>query len=44
MIRPTRAEASLDTLVPANPNKPYDMRELIQKVADEGEFFEIAPN
>src|SRR6476469_1953225 len=30
----TRAEASLDTLVPANPNKPYDMRELIQKVAD----------
>jgi propionyl-CoA carboxylase beta chain len=40
----TRAEASLDTLVPANPNKPYDMRELIQKVADEGEFFEIAPN
>jgi propionyl-CoA carboxylase beta chain len=30
--------------VSANPNKPYDMRELIQKVADEGEFFEIAPN
>src|ERR1700748_3361168 len=48
-IRPTsdpidRIEASLDTLVPANPNKPYDMRELIQKVADEGDFFEIAPN
>jgi propionyl-CoA carboxylase beta chain len=36
-----RAEPSLDTLVPANPNTPYDMRELIQKVADEGDFFEI---
>jgi propionyl-CoA carboxylase beta chain len=32
---------SLDTLVPANPNTPYDMKELIQKVADEGDFFEI---
>ena len=32
---------SLDTLVPENPNKPYDMKELIQKVADEGDFFEI---
>ncbi|GAA0538371.1 propionyl-CoA carboxylase beta chain [Rhizomicrobium palustre] len=36
-----RIEPSLDTLVPDNPNKPYDMRELILKVADEGEFFEI---
>jgi len=33
---------SLDTLIPDNPNKPYDMKELIQKVADEGDFFEIA--
>jgi propionyl-CoA carboxylase beta chain len=40
----TRVEPALDTLVPANPNKPYDMRELIAKVADEGDFFEIAPN
>ncbi|MBP9235288.1 MAG: methylmalonyl-CoA carboxyltransferase, partial [Hyphomonadaceae bacterium] len=32
---------SLDTLVPINPNTPYDMKELIQKVADEGDFFEI---
>ena len=32
---------SLDTLVPDNPNKPYDMKELILKVADEGDFFEI---
>jgi propionyl-CoA carboxylase beta chain len=40
---PDRDDASLDTLVPDNPNKPYDMRELIEKVADEGEFFELAP-
>ena len=32
---PPRAEPSLDTLVPANPNTPYDMKELILKVADE---------
>jgi propionyl-CoA carboxylase beta chain len=38
---PARAEESLDTLIPANPNTPYDMKELIQKVADEGDFFEI---
>ena len=38
---PTRVEMSLDTLVPETPNKPYDMKELILKVADEGEFFEI---
>jgi propionyl-CoA carboxylase beta chain len=39
-----RDEPSLDTLVPQNPNKPYDMKELIEKVADEGEFFELAPS
>src|SRR5207302_1685447 len=38
-----RIELSLDTLVPANPNKPYDMKELIEKVADEGDFFELQP-
>ena len=32
---------SLDTLIPDNPNKPYDIKELILKVADEGDFFEI---
>ena len=37
-----REDASLDTLVPDNPNKPYDIKELILKVADEGDFFEIA--
>ncbi len=48
-VRPTadeadRPEMSLDSLVPANPNKPYDMKELILKVADEGDFFELQPN
>ncbi len=38
---PDRIETSLDTLVPDNPNLPYDMRELIAKTADEGEFYEI---
>jgi len=41
---PDRAEPSLDTLVPDNPNKPYDMKELIAKVADEADFFEISPD
>jgi propionyl-CoA carboxylase beta chain len=47
-LRPTpdpvdRAEPSLDTLVPRNPNKPYDMKELILKVVDEADFFELQP-
>jgi len=41
---PDRIEPSLDTLVPANPNKPYDMKELIGKVVDDGDFFELQPN
>ena len=36
-----RAENSLDTLVPQNPNTPYDMKELVLKIADENDFFEI---
>lgn len=40
----TRVEMSLDTLIPDNPNKPYDMMELILKVVDEEDFFEIQPN
>ena len=48
-LRPTpdsseRVELSLDTLVPDNPNKPYDMKELIEKVLDEGDFFELQPD
>src|SRR5450830_131639 len=37
-----REDHSLDTLIPNNPNKPYDIKELILKVADESNFFEIA--
>jgi propionyl-CoA carboxylase beta chain len=36
-----RFDMSLDTLVPDSPNKPYDVKELIAKTADEGDFFEI---
>jgi propionyl-CoA carboxylase beta chain len=39
-----RIEMSLDSLVPDNPNKPYDMRELITKVVDDRDFFELQPN
>ncbi|MHC8509728.1 MAG: acyl-CoA carboxylase subunit beta [Rhodospirillales bacterium] len=48
-VRPTddpadRAEMSLDTLIPDNPNKPYDMKEVIRKIVDEGDFFELQPD
>ncbi|CAA6605701.1 Propionyl-CoA carboxylase beta chain [Rhodospirillaceae bacterium LM-1] len=48
-VRPTadssdRLEMSLDTLIPDNPNKPYDMKELILKIVDEGDFFEVQPD
>jgi propionyl-CoA carboxylase beta chain len=39
-----RVDMSLSTLVPSNPNKPYDMKELIERIVDEGYFFEIQPN
>ena len=47
-VRPTqdsinRMDLSLDTLVPDNPNQPYDMKELITKTMDDGDFFELAP-
>jgi len=38
-----RLDHSLDTLVPENPNKPYDMKELILKTVDDGDFFELQP-
>jgi propionyl-CoA carboxylase beta subunit len=38
---PDRIDYALDTLIPDNPNKPYDMKELIGKIADEGDFFEL---
>ncbi len=36
-----RQEPSLDTLIPDNPNMPYDMKELVFKLIDDGDFFEI---
>ncbi|WP_084417867.1 acyl-CoA carboxylase subunit beta [Henriciella litoralis] len=41
---PERIEPSLDTLIPSNPNTPYDMKELIEKTVDEGDFFEVSPD
>ena len=38
---PDRMDPELDTMVPDNPNKPYDMRTVIKAVVDDGEFFEI---
>ena len=48
-VRPTsdpadRMDYSLDTLVPANPNLPYDIKELILKVVDNDDFFELQPD
>ena len=40
---PDRLAVSLNTLVPENPNLPYDIKEVIHKVVDEGEFFELQP-
>ncbi len=42
--KPDRVENSLDTLIPDNPNQPYDIKELIEKVSDEADFFEIQEN
>ena len=39
-----RVEMSLNTLVPENPNKAYNMKELLERVVDEGDFFEIQPD
>ncbi|MBL0338903.1 MAG: acyl-CoA carboxylase subunit beta [Rhodospirillaceae bacterium] len=39
-----KPDFSLDTLIPKNPNKPYDMKELILKVVDGEDFFEIQPD
>ncbi len=38
---PTRAEEALDTIVPDNPNKPYDMKTVIRYIVDDGDFFEV---
>ena len=39
-----RLDMSLDTLVPDNPNKPYDMKELVAKTVDDADFFELQPD
>jgi propionyl-CoA carboxylase beta chain len=36
-----RMDPELDSIVPANPNKPYDMREVITRTVDDGEFLEV---
>jgi propionyl-CoA carboxylase beta chain len=48
-FRPTpdpadRDEPSLDTLIPDSAAKPYDMKELILKIVDDTDFFEIQPD
>ncbi len=42
--RTDRVEPSLDTLVPDSPTKPYNMKELILKIVDDTDFFEIQPD
>jgi acetyl-CoA carboxylase carboxyltransferase component len=37
----TREEASLDTIIPDSPDRPYDMKQIITRVIDDGDFFEI---
>jgi propionyl-CoA carboxylase beta chain len=38
---PDRMDPDLDTIVPDNPNKPYDMREVVSRIVDDGDFFEV---
>src|SRR6478736_6342765 len=38
---PTREAPELDTLIPDNPNKPYDMHDVIRRVVDDGDFLEV---
>jgi acetyl-CoA carboxylase carboxyltransferase component len=38
---PLRQDTDLDTIVPDNPNKPYDMKIIIKKIVDDGQFIEV---
>ncbi|MBA2286747.1 MAG: acyl-CoA carboxylase subunit beta [Ktedonobacteraceae bacterium] len=38
---PTRAEEALNSVIPDNPNKPYDMKVALQHIVDDGVFFEV---
>ena len=40
---PGRKAPELDTLVPDDPKKPYDIRQAVRAIADDGQFFEVAP-
>ena len=42
--KPSRTETTLNTIVPRNSNKPYDMKEVINKIIDDEDFFEIQEN
>ena len=42
--KPSRSETTLNTIVPNNTNKPYDMKEVINKIIDDEDFFEIQEN
>ncbi|BAJ62614.1 MULTISPECIES: acyl-CoA carboxylase subunit beta [Anaerolinea] len=41
---PNRMDEGLNAIVPANPNEPYDMKQIIEKVFDLGSFFEVHAN
>jgi propionyl-CoA carboxylase beta chain len=41
--RADREDAELDKIIPAEPNKPYDIKQVIQRVVDDAHFFEIQP-
>ena len=41
---PLREDEALQTLIPADPNKPYDIKELVQAVLDDRNFFEVQPH
>ncbi len=41
---PLREDPELDTIVPDSPNRPYDMREVIRRIVDDGEYLEVAEN
>jgi propionyl-CoA carboxylase beta chain len=38
---PDRMDPELDSIVPDSPNKPYDMRDVVARIVDDGEFFEV---
>jgi propionyl-CoA carboxylase beta chain len=38
---PDRMDLELDSIVPDNPNKPYDMRDVVARIVDDGDFFEV---